>query len=96
MAAKVGWKGRMIAPAMMAAMACSTINSVRRLQCEGDQHTGSDRIHTAGDGEEPTIQFGTRLLIRLQQHPWRRRHQHHSGQEEKASEDGNHAEDNHP
>jgi hypothetical protein len=49
-----------------------------RLQCEGEQHTGSDRIHTAGNGEEPAIQFGTRLLIGLQQHPGRGRHQHHT------------------
>jgi hypothetical protein len=57
----------MIAPATMAATACSTIKSVRaRTQCQGEQHTRSDRIHAAGDGEEPTIQFRTRLLIRLQ------------------------------
>jgi hypothetical protein len=41
------------------------------LQCQGEQHTGSDRIHTASNGEKPTIQFGTRLLIGLQQHPRR-------------------------
>jgi hypothetical protein len=41
----------MITPATMAATACSTINSVRRgLQCEGEQHTGRDRIDAAGDG----------------------------------------------
>jgi hypothetical protein len=57
-----------------------------RLQCRGEQHTGSDRIHAARNGEEPTIQFGTRLLIGLQQHPRRRRHQRHSHYEEKASE----------
>jgi hypothetical protein len=32
-----------------------------------EQHTCSDRVHTAGNGEEPAIQFRTRLLIRLQQ-----------------------------
>lgn len=57
---------------------------------EGKQHTGSDRIHTAGNCEKPTIQFRTRLLIGLQQHPRCRGHQHNSHHEEKACERGNH------
>jgi hypothetical protein len=63
-----------------------------RLQCQGEQHTGSDRVHTASNGEKPPIQFGTRL----QQHSRRRRHQHHSHHEEKASQDSDHPEDDHP
>jgi hypothetical protein len=68
---------------------------VRSLR-EGEQHTRGDRVHTARDGEEPAVQFGTCLLVRLQQHPGRQRHQHHSHHEEKASEDGDYPEDDHP
>jgi hypothetical protein len=67
-----------------------------RLQCEGEQHTCSNRIPTAGNGEHPTIQFHARLLIGLQQHLGRRRHKHHSHHEEKASEDSDNSEDDHP
>jgi hypothetical protein len=67
-----------------------------RLQCEGEQHTCSNRIPTAGNGEHPTIQFRARLLIGLLQHLGRRRHKHHSHHEEKASEDSDHSEDDHP
>ena len=54
-----------------------------RLLCKRKQHTRGDRVHAAGDGEEPAIQFGTDLLIGLQQHPGRRRHQHHGHDKEK-------------
>jgi hypothetical protein len=36
-----------------------------RLQCQGEQHTGSDRVHTAGDGEEPPIQFRTYQMAQM-------------------------------
>jgi hypothetical protein len=60
-----------------------------------EQHTCSDRVHTACDGEEPAIQFRTRLLIGLEQHPGRR-HQNHGHDKEEASECGHHPEDDHP
>jgi hypothetical protein len=54
----------MIAPAKMTAPASSTTNSVQRGRvCRGEQHSRSDRVHAAGNGEEPAIQFGTDLLI---------------------------------
>ena len=66
LAVKEGWKGRMIAPATMAASACSTINSVRaRPQLQGEKHTRGDRVDAAGDGEKPPIQFRTCCLIGL-------------------------------
>ncbi|HEX5906045.1 MAG TPA: hypothetical protein VFY56_03435 [Propionibacteriaceae bacterium] len=38
------------------------------LQCEGKQHTGSNRIHTAGNDEKPAIQLIVYLLIGLHEH----------------------------
>jgi len=67
-----------------------------RLQCEGEQRTGRDRVHAAGDAEEPAIQFRTRLLIGLQQHPRRRRHQHHSHHQEEVGEASDHPKDDQP
>jgi hypothetical protein len=64
-----------------------------RLLCKRKQHTRGDRVHAGGDGEEPAIQLGTNILIGLQQHPERRRHQHYRYDEEKAGECGNHARD---
>ena len=96
MAANVGWKGRMIAPATMTAPASSRTNRVRRSRRASEQHTGGDRVHAAGNGEEPTIQFSTDFLIRLQQHPGRRRHEHYGHHKEEAGECGNHPEDDHP
>jgi hypothetical protein len=63
---------------------------------EGEQHTGGDRVHAAGNGKEPTIQFSTDFLIRLQQHPGRRRHERYGHHKEEAGECGNHPEDDHP
>jgi hypothetical protein len=67
-----------------------------RPQCQGKQHTRSDRVHAAGNGKEPAIQFRASYLVGLQQHPRCRRHQHHGHHEEKASEHGNHPKDDHP
>ncbi len=62
----------MIAPATTAAPACSTINSVRaRPQCQGEQHTRSDRVHAASDVEEPASQLRTDFLIGPQPQPGR-------------------------
>jgi hypothetical protein len=38
----------------------------------------------------------TDFLIRLQQHPGRRRHEHYGHHKEEAGECGNHPEDDHP
>jgi hypothetical protein len=63
LAAKEGWR-RMVAPATMAAPACSTINSVRaRSKCQGEEHTRSDRVHAAGHVREPAMQLRTDFLI---------------------------------
>ena len=67
-----------------------------RLQRKGEQHSRGDRVHTAGNSEEPAIQFGTDVLIGLQQHPGRRRHQHHGHDKEKPGECGDHPKDDHP
>jgi hypothetical protein len=97
MAAKEGWKGRNeYAGDNGRHGVFDDQQCPPRLQCQGEQHTGSDRVHPASNGEEPAIQFGTRLLIGLQQHPGHRCHQHHRHHEEKASQDSDHPEDDHP
>jgi hypothetical protein len=67
MAANVGWKGRMIAPATMTALPVREPIGPAQSPSQGEQHTGGDRVHAAGNAEEPTIQFSTDFLIRLQQ-----------------------------
>ena len=62
----------MIAPATMTAPAqFDNQQCPARPLCEGEQHTGGDRVHAAGNGEEPPIQFRTCYLVRLPQHPRR-------------------------
>jgi hypothetical protein len=77
MAANVGWKGRMIAPATMTAPASSKTNRVRAVAEPASSTPAVIASNAAGNGEEPTIQFSTDFLIRLQQHPGRRRHEHY-------------------
>ena len=63
--------------------------------CKDEQHTRSDR-HAASKGEEPAIQFGTDVLIGLQQGPGRRRHQHRGHHKDKPGECDDHPKDDHP
>ena len=67
MAANVGWKGRMIAPATMTALPVREPIGSGAVAEPGRAAHGGDRVHSAGNAEEPTIQFSTDLLIRLQQ-----------------------------
>ena len=96
MAANVGWKGRMIAPATMTALPVREPIGSGAVAEPGRAAHGGDRVHSAGNAEEPTIQFSTDFLIRLQQHPGRRRHEHYGHHKEEVGECGNHPEDDHP
>jgi hypothetical protein len=62
-AAKKGWNGRMITPAIIAIMAYrrSTVSAAAGGQ--GRAAHCSDRVHAVGNDEEPAIQFGACLLI---------------------------------
>jgi len=39
--------------------------------CEGEQDAAGDRVHAAGDGEEPAVRLGAGELIGLEQYPGR-------------------------
>jgi hypothetical protein len=68
--AKEGWKGRMITPATTRHHGVfDDQQCAARPPGEGEQHTCSDRVHAAGNGEEPAIQFRTGSLIGLQKAP---------------------------
>ncbi len=95
MAANVGWKGRMIAPATMTAPASSKTNRVRAV-AEPASSTPAVIASTLPATVRNQRSSSTDFLIRLQQHPGRRRHQHYDHHKEEAGECGNHPEDDHP
>lgn len=63
MAANEGWKGRIIASHNDGTCQFDDQQCSAGSQCQGEQHARRDRVHAAGNGEEPAVQFGTCLLI---------------------------------